>query len=384
LAKHKQRKSKRKLGAAAALLSLGLVAFSVLAILGSGVIHVPSASPVHLDLIGDNGQTLTNVHVLDTWQEWTVGLTNGVVDMKTSATTAISFDLVPTENGEPSVLDITFPTKLLFKLPSYNNVISAWNTVLDGIPVLTVAVDGRAANEPYSNFQHVQFTSSDSVGIEKQWMARIVFSGNPPAWQNMIYVTGALAGKQKAFVQIFFTEVWTVYQNWLWSPTTQCGGGIQVGGAFMCQISQVSAPSPYGLNFDWTPSATGTASFTWPTGQVVSTDQYGGIIQLWTSTGTATITLWNTVTATLAGPPTTVTQTIGTVPSPGGGGNGAGQGLCAMLPSWLAWLCGSTWNIPNWLLISIGVVLFLILIAALVAIVRRSSGKTSRRVVVYE
>ena len=335
-----------------------------------------------MSLIDENGQILSDVHVADTWQEWNVQLSNGWGGTYKGDTVAVNFELAPTVAGEPSVLDITFPTRLEFKLPSHFDMWQGWKTVLDAIPVLTVLVEGRDANEPYDSFNHVTFTSDDAIGSKKAWTARIVFSGNPAQAENMIYVTNALAGKSSALIQVVFSEVWTTYQAWQYSASTQnCNGqssGITINWPWvplLCQISQRTVPSPYGLNFDWTPSATGTASFTWPTGVIASTDQNGGIVQIWTKTGTETLTLWKSFTATLAGPPTTVTQTIGTVPTGAGGNSGGSMDLCT-LPV-IGWLCGKTWGIANWTLLILGLIGFIILLGILAVVFRRRTGRHS-------
>lgn len=181
------------------------------------------------------------------------------------------------------------------------------------------------------------------------------------------------------------SQVWTTYQAWDYSASSiACNKQtVAVGvstGPILCQTSQKTVPSPYGLYFDWTPEMTGTASFTWPTAIVTTSNTCpggGNICQIWTLTGTKTVTLWTnsktTVTATLAGPTNTVTQGIGTMPNATSTSTSwPTTGACKIagfpVPDWF---CKTSFGVANWLWISIGILAVLV-IAFLLS--RRKSG----------
>lgn len=179
-------------------------------------------------------------------------------------------------------------------------------------------------------------------------------------------------GKSKALVQVSMGELWTHYRSWIVSPTVPPGCDIQIDfGECMQQLDREPVLSPYTLLFNWTPQATGPASFTWPTGIVFTSNNVP--IQVWTHTGTDTIVLWQSVTATLAGPTATVTQTIGTNfgASLPGEGTALPFQLCNI--SWLSWLCGTMFGMANWLLalIFLAAVIFLLWLAS-----RRKASST--------
>ena len=381
----RKRKHKPSSSLLRVLVVIVLIGVALIPIIQLGAIKTDSTTHVQLLMIpdgggGGTGPTLTDV--ANTWQEWSVSFRNGQFAYYKSDVLAVSFELVP--NAEPSVLDITFPTVLTANLPSHHDLFTGWKTVVAAIPVMTVLVDYRAAGA-LSNFQPISFTSDDQVGTKKSWTARIVFSGSPSQTQNMLNLQDSLSGKSSAFIQVVLSQVWTTYQSWDYSAASiYCNGeivGIKVStGPELCQTSQKTVPSPYGLNFNWSPAATGTASFTWPTGLVTTAASCpggGNICQIWTHTGTDTITLWSnsrtTVTATLAGPTSTVTQGIGTLPTDGT--SGLGSGACKLagvvIPDWF---CGKWLGVPNWAWVILAVLGFILFIAILAYALRKQSS----------
>jgi len=313
--------------------------------------------------------TTNSIHVADTWQEWVVHyVSGGFQSFRSDTFTFLFSSLQLTQaSGQPSWLVITFPTVLQASLPSYYSLLppTEWKTVLKVDPLMTVLIDGNAAGV-LSSLGSISFTSDDAVGTRKQWVACIIFSGSAscPSGAQVLDLTGSITGKTQAQVQVTMSQLWTHYRDWILSASTPPGCDIQIGfGQCMEQLSRQPVLSPYTLSFNWTPQATGPATFTWPTG-IMSTSN-NRPIQIWTQTGTATVTLWQSVTATLAGPKTTVTQTIGTNFNAGLTGNqtASTSGACRLLnlgsyySGFIApdWFCAKTFGISNWIIAVVAV-----------------------------
>jgi len=321
----------------------------------------------------DEGSSASSndVHVADAWQEWAVTFKNGhTATFQSDQATPIGVNPldVAQGNGEPSVLHITFKQQLTVQLPWVSSGIAGVTlgseiAILKVDPIMTVMLDGRAADAK-STFQSITFDSRDSIGTVRSWDAWIIFqggSGAAPSGAIVSDLSGATVGKSKVLVQVVMSQLWQEYTA-VWAV-----GGYPLTET-MKQIDRRTYASPYGLNFDWTPSATGTAQYTWPTA-AITTDTKGNIIQVWSQTGTQVITLWKSVTATVAGPTKPVTQTIGINPNSGSNYQPGSTGACKLAGFTVPdWLCGTTFGLQNWLL--------LLLLAALVLIV---IGASSRR-----
>lgn len=330
--------------------------------------YVPQA--VYMMIIPD-GSGATTTHVADVWQEWTVRFKDGHSQSFRSDFKPISFQTVPTSaSGEPSVLDITFSIKLQYRLRMEESwPLYKWDEVLKVDPIMTVLVDGRGVGA-VSTFEPIVFTSDDALGTVKTWTARVVFQGQSGAVSYpTVNAVNALAGKQQAFVQVIMSELWTQYRAWWYSAESRQCGVVVVGGHCWDELSRKTEASPYGLNFIWTPTATGTATFTWPTA-ILTTDTGGNPVVVYTVTGTKTFLLWRTVTATFVGPTETVTITVGT--NIGGTPSPEPSNYCGKDDSFskfMCWVSRSTgilgYQIPNWLILVVVLVVILWLISRL-------------------
>lgn len=339
-------------------------------------------------------------HVEDTWQEWTVTYQNGFQEQFASdSPQAITQNFAVAQSGsEPSILDLTVPVELTANnLPSYNAWDAQWVTVISNIPTVTVWSNYRPLGAVSQDLlSPITFTTGDPVGTVKDWTVRIVFLG------GMNYCTGfsgpcldlSESLTSPAFVQIGVTIISTSYRSYTYTAGlfTSCNGQTiwlsASSGPVLCQVGDSSTVAvPYGVNFNWSSSATGTAALTLPTGALTQCE--GIYCFVWTKTGNETFTLWSTVPVTVVGPKTTVTQAGPPIPTSGNGNGGGNNSVCKVgggkalwglvnIPgvSLPGWMCQSTFGVNNvvWVII-IGLVAFIVLLA--LALRRRSPAQTS-------
>jgi hypothetical protein len=333
-------------------------------------------------------------HVEDTWQEWTVTYQDGSQSQfRSDSPQAITQNFAVAQgSSEPSILDLTVPVQLTANnLPSYNAWDAQWVTVISNIPTVSVWSNYRPVGAVSQDLlSPITFTTGDPVSTTKSWTVRIVFLG------GMNYCTGLttpcldLSGsltESTAFIQIGVTIISTSYRSYTYTAglSTSCNGQTiwlsATSGPVTCQEGDSSTVAvPYGVNFNWSPSATGTAAITLPTGAL--TQCQGTYCFVWTRTGNQTFTLWSTVPVTVVGPKTTVTQLGPPVPTGGNGGNGNnpseckfGGGLWGLIPSFSlpVWVCGKTFGISNVVWVILGAIAFIILLA--LAVRRRPAKK---------
>lgn len=364
--------------------------------------------PINLMLVNPNpqegsGATSTSasgvsVHVEDAWQQWVVRYTNGLSEQFRSdypQPITQQFQVAQT-SSTPSILDLTVPVQLTTSnLPSYGGFDAAWATVINNVPTVSVWVNYRPAGAvSQSLLSPITFATGDQVGITKYWNVRIVFSGGSEYCSNTsnacLDLSGTLNGLTSAFIQIGVTIISSSYRSYSYSAgSLYCNGQwLFIGftsGNVECLVGSSTVAVPYGVNFNWTPSATGTAALTLPTAAL--TQCQGNYCFVWTNTGNQTVTLWSSVRATIVGPTTTVTQNGPPVPTGGNNNGNQPSGSCQLgggkalwgfvnLPSWTlpGWMCGNTFGLSNLVWVVIIILAFLVLIY--LASRRRSSGNS--------
>ena len=343
--------------------------------------------PIRFEFVNDSGQ-LQEDYVADTWQEWQVTYVTGQTESLDSRSfvdpSRVVFDVA--KSGEPATIMIEFKVELKRALKSGDDggkwdgsfpfghywFSTPWQEILRGEPLVAVLVDFRPAVAELSLSPLIFTATENKIGDAKVWKAFIVFSGNPsvPSDASVIRVEGSLAGKKSAAVQIVNTQTWFLTQ--FYYPSKITGDPSP----FTNERSRRGVVSPYGLNFMWQQGQAGSTTFSWPTA-VISSDT-GGIILIHTVTGTSIMTLWKymngtqtvLVTATLAGPTMTVTQTIATNRPTGGTDGGSSTGAKGLWPAIVAWLRSlmpagleDLW----WLL---GIALFIVAVVILAFIVK--------------
>lgn len=338
-------------------------------------------------------------HVEDTWQEWTVTYQDGSQSQfRSDSPQAITQNFAVAQgSSEPSILDLTVPVQLTTNnLPSYSAWDAQWATVISNIPTVSVWSNYRPLGAVSQDLlSPITFTTGDPVGTTKHWNVKIVFLGGMNYCTGLSYpcldLSGSLNG-QSAFIQIGVTIISTSYKSYTYSAGlwTSCNGQTiwlsGTSGPVTCQVGDSSTVAvPYGVNFNWSPSATGTAALTLPTGAL--TQCQGTYCFVWTRTGNQTFTLWSTVPVTVVGPKTTVTQAGPPIPTGGNGnGSGANNSVCQVgggkalwglvnIPGFTlpAWMCGKTLGINNVVWVILIVVVFIVLVALAVR-PRRGSG----------
>jgi len=296
------------------------------------------------------------VHVANTWQEWTVTYTDGSVESFRSDSPTQVMLQAATSSRQPAALKIIFPTVLTSQLKREDYPLAVREQVVKCHPVVLVLVNFTQVLR-VTNFEEIVFDSTMKVGDTKSWTAYVLFSGNLPSEPNVgvADLRGSLANAGSAVIQVVmaqFWETWSIYQVWyvlrLGNPPDRVDS---------TQLSVKTVESPYAVGFKWTPTITGTPTYTWPTAVISITSNT--LIQVWTQTGTSVITLWSTVPVTIGGPLTTVTQTIGvlqTTTTLGGGQGNEGWNAFvkwwkSLLPDWLQ----NWW----WLVLAVAVLLLL-------------------------
>ena len=341
--------------------------------------------PISLMLVnpdGDGGSSSSNsVHVEDVWQQWTVTYVNGQSEnFRSDYPQPITQQFqVAQSSREPSILDLTVPIQLTTAdLPSYSGVDAQWSTLIDNIPTVSVWVNYRPVGAVSQNvLSPISFTASDRVGATKYWNVRIIFLGGSSYCNTSnpcLDLSGTLNGLTSAFIQIGVTIISSSYRSYSYSAgSLYCNGqwtfiGITSGNV-ECLLGSSTAALPFGVNFSWYPSDTGTATLTLPTAAL--TQCQGNYCFVWTNTGTQTVTLWSTVPVTIVGPTTPVTQNGPPIPTGGNQNGGSTSPRACQLSLWgfttplPAWMCGSFLGVNNMIWIIIGILVLALLLSLL-------------------
>jgi hypothetical protein len=367
--KRKQKNSRARVLVIAllAVVSLG----SVLGYLSFFGFHWYRPVEVRMDLTG-SGSMQT---VATTWQDWSMQMPDGSTNHYRSDIVEVQlFQAISGPDPTPIYGELDNPIQFQLPLPKgYDPLYGSYFDAVNIYDQITVYLNGNvvasavpAQNYPTNWLTHTAYDDPNQLVIFK-W--NLLLGGSAPSNQaftlppiDLRSQVAASAG-QPFELKVAIVQSWTLYE--------------------MCTNSR-SQPAPcktlYGpVNEGVVKSATFknsggsvsgfTASFPTETfSGATSTDQYGNPVIAITHvipTTTTTTTCgpgWNCVLGSNGtSERVTVTQTLHPPP----------LSLCSLLPSWASWLCNSTLNIPNWLLLAIGAILLIMIIAIIVALARR-------------
>lgn len=346
---------------AMAALLLGVI---VLAALQSG--YLVWTEPVHVLMMVPNtdGTGTTQKQVANTWQEWTVRMKDGTAQVKTSGkrgiigTWGLPLDLV-SGSSVPLYVEVTVPIEFTIQLPKGANLpftsVPSWYAAFLVRETIHVYLNGQDVGVAYAtNYPDLvlTYTSFDSPHKVVNFKFPILLSGSwPSAVEAGILMPLDLRTRIASLPrnQPFNLGV-DVYQSW--DLGKYCDPGGKVCGNFGHQDETLQ----YTVGFQITMS-----SFTVPFTATLPTQTIGGTVT--TSSGVvvvvvtqivpsiSTVATGPGVTATIMGNGTTI---VTTMTEPGGGT----LKCSTFLPDWLcgtfdpfAWLKGSTYGIPNWLIL---------------------------------
>lgn len=390
-----------------------------------------SARPVNLALVTVPGGSTTTVHIADTWQEWYDA--NSQAQILTSAVSGAWLQLAPlsTTAAPTKGFILRIPVKLTANLPEGSfidegpaglaacalftiEVPQCSLTVVMYSVALTVSVNnqviqvvnpGVLGNPTFISYQNKLGTQRDidlfvwlqGSSLPDQALASNLMNSlctglcsifNTNIFTNYVDLRSAVSQYQTTpfTVSVNIVEHYRAFQLYVTSALGTILGGSLGGNIVSYLTSPVSTVdvdnNANGPAWFWFTASSGLnglptgtfATFTAPT-RFISVDQNGNVIAVVTATTTTTCGPGYCAGFNENG----YTVTIWTNPE--------GPLQCLLMPSWLQWiLCQSTYGIPNWLLLLLGVFVVIIIGGILVVAAkhrhrrgRRSSKRGSSR-----
>jgi len=378
-----------------------IVAIVVLAVLSeSGLFVWRQPIQVYMTLSEGGSSTL----IANIWQDWTIHMKDGSIVRKGNQNSPIPIlsESGNSVSGEPAWIDVVSSVQLEYQLRSVDCWVGLsnnpclyasdnpnpgygyyWSESLVIDPTMAVISDSwttdpskatRVADSiGLDQFGALSFDTTSKIGDIKTWTMRIIFSGSAPSTYPTVDFNGALSGKSNANIQVVWSENFFQFKYWqfvngydtpkycpnLYPPNSY--SMLPAGTTPSCTnlIDHKAGQNPYSLGFPWSQGVCigGCSTVIFPT-NVISTDNSGNVIIIYTATGTQFQTIWvgsnTTVVATIFGPEKTKTVTIGTNPygnyTPTGPGNGGDW--CSktdIISKFICWVYGSTclYNTPT-------------------------------------
>jgi protein-S-isoprenylcysteine O-methyltransferase Ste14 len=326
-----------------------------------------------------------SIHIADTWQSWIVSKLDGsqVVLSGNGIQILQQFNLIDMSTIRSIEIDTVFelvqslPCLGLWAQPVQCGIIgaSSWTWAHVSMNAFASINGNQVASADTGWFSTIDFASGDQAGktVTKSFWVLLTGAMRSPssATLDLRSTVAQIVQGGSTVIQFSVTvgEVWDAYAQ---SPTGAVSHADHKEVPVVNQASFGANLASVTSNTTWT--ITNPTQSLGPCANGICVTIIGTTVTTTAPGGWATATM--TETSTVISIKTTPNNPLNNIT------------FCSLLPKnlgWLLWLlCESTWNIPNWLLISIGVILFVILIAILVAIVRRSSRKTGHRIVVYE
>jgi hypothetical protein len=309
-----------------------------------------------------------SVHVADTWQTWIVGKLDGSQVVLSGSGMQIfqQFSLIDMSTIRSIEIDTVFElTEALPCLGLWGSTVqcgtlgaSSWTWAHVSMNAIASMNGVQVASADTGWFPTIDFASGDQPGktVTRSFWVLLTGAMQSPS-QATLDLRSSVAdvvnfGSTVIQFSVTVGEVWDAYAQ---SPTGAVSHtdhkevAVVNQGSFGANLAQVTSNTTWTIQYPTQslgPCANGICITV--EGTVITTTAPGG----W---ATATMTETSTV--------------ISIRTSPNNPSIGIG-GFCALLPSWLSWLCGSTWGIPNWLLVAVAIL-------GLWLLLRRGNGQVT-------